>query len=60
MLSSSKALVKVVDEQGNLLQTDARELFKVKELDTVVVRGKARRDDAGNLTVLANGVFVRR
>jgi hypothetical protein len=30
-----------------------------KELSTVVVKGKAKRDDAGNLTVLASGVYVR-
>jgi hypothetical protein len=32
----------------------------VKELSTVVIKGKAQRDDAGNLTVLANGVFVKK
>ena len=37
---------------------DARELLKVQELSTVVVRGKAQRDESGNLTVLANGVYV--
>jgi hypothetical protein len=52
-------LVKVVDENGLLLQADARELLDVKELSTVVVRGTAQRDEAGNLTVLASGVFVK-
>ena len=38
---------------------DARELLNVKELTTVVVTGKAQRDDAGNLTILATGVYVK-
>ncbi len=53
-------MIKVVDDAGSLLKADARELFKLKELQTVVIRGKAQRDEAGNLTVLADGVFVRK
>jgi hypothetical protein len=53
------ATVKVVDELGQPVATDARRLLGLKELQTVVVRGKARRDDKGNLTVLADGLFVR-
>ncbi len=59
-LSTSKALVKVVDENGKLLGQDARTLLNVKELQTVVVRGKAQRDEKGNLTVLATGVYVKK
>lgn len=58
-LPGSTALVKFVDEAGRPLKADARKLLNVKELQTVVVRGKAQRDDAGNLTVLATGLFVR-
>jgi hypothetical protein len=58
-IGESSATVKVVDEKGNLVKADARELLNVKELDTVVVQGKAQRDEAGNLTVLAEHVFVR-
>ncbi len=58
-LPTSTALVKFVDDDGNPLAVDSRELLAVKELQTVVVRGKAKRDDAGNLTVLASQVFVR-
>lgn len=54
------ALVKVVDEGGSLVKADARGLLNVEELSTVVVQGKAQRDDAGNLTVLAGGVYVRK
>ena len=58
-LPTATALVKVVDDNGELVKADARGLLSVKELSTVVVKGKAKRDEAGNLTVLASGVFVR-
>ncbi len=58
-LPTATALVKVVDEDGELVKADARELLAVKELSTVVVKGKAQRDEAGNLTILATGVFVQ-
>ncbi|MFT5323807.1 MAG: hypothetical protein ACI8P0_001658 [Planctomycetaceae bacterium] len=58
-LPTSTALVKFVDDDGRPLKADARELLSLKELQTVVVRGKAQRDEAGNLTVLASGLFVR-
>lgn len=53
------ATVKVVDQSGNPVATDARSLLGVRELATVVVQGTARRDDQGNLTVAADQVFVR-
>ena len=59
LLPASRAMVKLVDEHGNTIAADAREILDVKELQTVVVRGHAKRDEAGNLTVLASGVFVR-
>ena len=37
---------------------DARELLGVKELQTLVVQGQAKRDDGGNLTILAQQVHV--
>jgi hypothetical protein len=58
-LLGAMATVKVVDDKGDTVQTPARELLGVKELQTVVVRGKAKRDDKGNLTVLATGLYVR-
>lgn len=58
-VAKGKAMVKIVDGAGKTVPTDARELLAVKELNTVVVHGKAKRDDAGNLTILADGVFVR-
>ncbi len=53
------ALVKVVDRNGKLLKSDARDLLNVKGNELVVVSGTAKRDDAGNLTILASGIYVR-
>jgi hypothetical protein len=60
VLPKMKTMVKVVDDSGKTVATDARQLLGVKESQTLVVRGKAKKDDAGNLTVLANQVFVRK
>jgi hypothetical protein len=53
------ATVKVVDDEGNPVADDARALLGVRELSTVVVKGKAQRDDQGNLTIAASEVYVR-
>jgi hypothetical protein len=54
------ATIKLVDAQGTTLRQDARLVLGIKELQTVVVRGKARRDEAGNLTVLAEQVYIKK
>jgi len=59
-LSKATALVKVMDADGTLVKADARKLLNVKELATVVVQGKAHRDDAGNFIILATGVYVKK
>jgi hypothetical protein len=59
-LPGAMALVKFVDDDGSVIKHDAREVFDVKELETIVVQGKAQRDEAGNLTVLATGMYVRK
>jgi hypothetical protein len=51
--------VKVVDAEGNVVKSDAKSLLGAKELQTVVVSGKAKRDEAGNLTILAKGVYIK-
>lgn len=59
-LAAARATVKFVDRQGKTLTAGGKELFGVKELSTVVVTGKANRDDKGNLIVVASGLFVRK
>ncbi len=58
-LADAKATIKFVNEAGDTLPTDARQLLGVKELQYVTVRGQAKRDEAGNLTVLAKGIYVK-
>lgn len=57
-LPGSTALVKFVDDQGQLIATDARQLLGLKELQTVIVQGTAQRDEAGNLTIEASSLFA--
>jgi hypothetical protein len=58
-LPEAMALIKVVDKDGQLVKSAAKNLLNVQELSTVVVQGKAQRDDDGNLIVLASGLFIR-
>jgi hypothetical protein len=58
-LPGATALVMLVDDAGETLKQDPREMLPVKELQTVVVQGKAKRDDADNLTILASKVYVQ-
>jgi hypothetical protein len=58
-LGKARTLVKLVGADGKPLASDARQLLGVKELQTLVVKGKAQRDDAGNLTILASGIYIR-
>jgi hypothetical protein len=53
-------LVKITDLGGRVLAVDARRLLGLAENDMVVVRGKASKDDSGNVALIADGVFVRR
>jgi hypothetical protein len=57
-LSDATALVMFVDTDGNAIKQDPRELLHVKELQTVTVQGKAKRDEAGNVTVLATKLHI--
>jgi hypothetical protein len=54
------AVIQFNDEQGKTIPVDARELFELKEKETVVVRGKAKVDPSGMLVVDATGLYVRR
>lgn len=58
-LLPATAQVKFEGGDGKTLGVGAKELLGVKELTVVVVRGKANRDEQGNLTVVASGLFPR-
>jgi len=53
-------LIQVVENNGQTVKADPKALLNVRELSTVVVEGQAQRDDDGNLTVLASGVYVKK
>lgn len=59
-LPKATLFVTILDsETGKTLKQDAREVFKLKELQTLVVQGKAQRDSEGNVTLAASHIFVR-
>jgi hypothetical protein len=58
-IAKSTLLVMFVDDAGKVVKQDARKWLKVKELQTVVIQGKAKRDRAGNVTIMASRLFVR-
>jgi hypothetical protein len=53
-------LVMIEDPKGGVVKKDARKLLGVKELDTVYVQGRAKRDKAGNISILATKLFIAR
>ena len=59
-LPSASATVKIVSENGEPVAVGAKKLLGLKELQTVVVRGKAHRDPEGGLSILASDLFVRK
>jgi hypothetical protein len=59
-LADSIVVIKFLDRQGRVIEANAQALLGLEALDTVVVRGKAMRDKAGNVSVAADGVYIRR
>lgn len=57
---AASTMVKFLGDDGKVLALDARELLACKEQSTLVVRGTANRDAAGNLSVSAERIFVRK
>ncbi len=58
-LKVSTALVKLIGESGAVIPRDARQLLPVSGTSIVVVQGRTKQDDHGNLTILAEKVFIR-
>jgi hypothetical protein len=58
-LRRATAMIKVVDDQDGTIKHGADAFLGIQPLQTVVVRGKARRDDQNNLTVLATSLYIR-
>jgi hypothetical protein len=56
----SRAIVALIGANGQVPPIDARKLLPLAEGQTVVVSGRAEVDEAGQLTILASGLYVRR
>ena len=59
-LAANTLLVQILSDDGELIEQDARKLLGVDELDTVVIEADINKDDAGNITLVAKKLFVRR
>jgi hypothetical protein len=59
-LGKSTLLITFVDDAGKIVKQDSRELLALKELQTIVVTGKVKRDKANNVTILASKIFVKK
>jgi len=57
--SAMLAMVRFLDKNGKVLQTDVRQLFDIKENDTVVIQGTARVLEGGMMVVDATGLYLR-
>jgi hypothetical protein len=58
-IARSSLLVRFVDAEEKTITQDAQTLLGVSPLQTVIVRGRAKRDTNGNIVVLASGLHVR-
>ena len=57
---NASAMVKIVDGSGKPLKVDSRQLLGLKGAETVVVQGLANRTADGSVSVVADGVYIRR
>jgi len=59
-LKTNLATVQFMDHAGEILYHDAKPWLGIKELDLVMVQGTAKRDEAGNLILWAEKLYVKR
>jgi hypothetical protein len=53
------AVVNLVDDRGEIIRVDSRELLGLKENQTVVIRGKAKLLGGSMLVIDADGIYTR-
>ena len=58
--TGAMALIQIVDEQGQLINMDARELLGVQEGKVVVAQGSGSIDEDGTLVFAASRIFLRK
>ena len=59
-MAKGTVLVKFVDDAGKTLAPDARSFLDVKELNTVVVQGRVRRESDESIFIVASGAFIKK
>jgi hypothetical protein len=59
-LKANSATVKFLNSSGKPIPVDARKLLNVDAKAMVAVHGKVQRDDVGNLTLLADKLYLYR
>lgn len=60
-MARASATIKFQDDNAKTLPVSARQVLGTSDLEgqIIVVRGQARRDDQGNLIVVANELYFR-
>jgi hypothetical protein len=58
-LAAGSVTIEFRDQGGRPIKTPARGFHGLDNMKTVVVTGEAKRDEANNVVVVANGVFIQ-
>jgi hypothetical protein len=59
-LAKGTVLVKFVDDAGKTLDQEPRSFLGLKELDTVVVQGRVRRESDESIFIVARSLFTKK
>jgi hypothetical protein len=59
-LSKNSMTVKFLDDKGLVVPIDAKQLFQLKELQTVVVTGELQKTKDGGVALVAEKMYVRK
>ena len=59
-IAASSTVVKFLDNDGKMIAIVSRQLLGIKEQEEVVVSGVAKRDEKGNVAIMASGIFIKR
>jgi hypothetical protein len=59
-LSKNSMTVKFLDDKGHVVPIDAKQLFNLKVLQTVVVSGELQKSQDGSSALIAKKMYVRK
>lgn len=57
--ANNLALIKFIDDAGETVAIDARDLFGLEKGQQVVIQGTGAVDPSGTLVVTANGIYIK-